>query len=31
LQKLKMERKLGFFDAVMMGLSGSIGFEIFVL
>ena len=26
-----MERKLGFFDAVMMGLSGSIGFEIFVL
>jgi len=26
-----MKRKLGFFDAVMMGLSGSIGFEIFVL
>jgi APA family basic amino acid/polyamine antiporter len=26
-----MKRELGFFDAVMMGLSGSIGFEIFVL
>jgi APA family basic amino acid/polyamine antiporter len=28
---LKMKRELGLFDAVMMGLSGSIGFEIFVL
>jgi amino acid transporter len=26
-----MKRDLGLFDAVMMGLSGSIGFEIFVL
>ncbi|MFQ6064603.1 MAG: APC family permease [Candidatus Bathyarchaeia archaeon] len=26
-----MERELGLFDAVMMGLSGAIGFEIFVL
>ncbi len=26
-----MRRELGLFDAVMMGLSGSIGFEIFVL
>ncbi len=28
---MKMKRELGLFDAVMMGLSGSIGFEIFVL
>jgi len=28
---LKMKRELGLFSAVMMGLSGSIGFEIFVL
>jgi len=28
---LKTKRKLGFFDALMMGLSGAIGFEIFVL
>jgi APA family basic amino acid/polyamine antiporter len=27
----KTKRKLGFFDALMMGLSGAIGFEIFVL
>ncbi|MGD8565682.1 MAG: APC family permease [Candidatus Bathyarchaeota archaeon] len=27
---LKTERKLGFFDAVIMGLSGAIGFEVFV-
>ncbi len=26
-----MKRELGLFDAVMMGLSGAIGFEIFVL
>jgi len=28
---LKTKRTLGFFDALMMGLSGAIGFEIFVL
>ncbi len=28
---MKMKRELGLFDAVMMGLSGAIGFEIFVL
>jgi APA family basic amino acid/polyamine antiporter len=28
---LKTKRKSGFFDALMMGLSGAIGFEIFVL
>jgi amino acid transporter len=28
---LKTERELGLFSAVMMGLSGAIGFEIFVL
>ncbi len=28
---MKMKRELGLFDAVIMGLSGSIGFEIFVL
>ena len=28
---MKMRRELGFSDALMMGLSGSIGFEIFVL
>jgi amino acid transporter len=28
---LKTKRELGFFDALMMGLSGAIGFEIFVL
>ncbi|MBE0520246.1 amino acid permease [Candidatus Bathyarchaeota archaeon] len=28
---LKTKRKLGFFDALMMGLSGAIGFEIFIL
>lgn len=28
---LKTERELGLFNAVMMGLSGAIGFEIFVL
>jgi amino acid transporter len=28
---LKTNRELGLFDAVMMGLSGAIGFEIFVL
>jgi len=28
---LKTKRELGLFDAVMMGLSGAIGFEIFVL
>jgi APA family basic amino acid/polyamine antiporter len=28
---LKIKRKSGFFDALMMGLSGAIGFEIFVL
>jgi APA family basic amino acid/polyamine antiporter len=28
---LKAKRELGLFSAVMMGLSGSIGFEIFVL
>lgn len=28
---LKTKRKMGFFDALMMGLSGAIGFEIFVL
>lgn len=27
---LKTERKLGLFDAVIMGLSGAIGFEVFV-
>jgi APA family basic amino acid/polyamine antiporter len=28
---LKIKRELGLFDAVIMGLSGAIGFEIFVL
>jgi APA family basic amino acid/polyamine antiporter len=28
---LKTKRELGFFDALMMGLGGAIGFEIFVL
>jgi len=28
---LKTKRELGFFDALMMGLSGAIGFEVFVL
>ncbi|MCK4952495.1 amino acid permease [Candidatus Bathyarchaeota archaeon] len=28
---MKMKRELGLFDAVMLGLSGAIGFEIFVL
>jgi len=28
---LKTEREFGLFDAIMMGLSGAIGFEIFVL
>ncbi len=28
---MKTKRELGFFDALMMGLSGAIGFEIFVL
>ncbi len=28
---MKVKRELGLFDAVMMGLSGAIGFEVFVL
>jgi len=28
---LKTKRELGLFDAIMMGISGAIGFEIFVL